>query len=157
MYKHSSYTVAEATKQMEHYCAYQDRCHQEVGRKLKEMHMIQMASDQIILHLLDHNFLNESRFAQSYARGKFRIKKWGRIRISQELKRRDISIYNITLALKEISEDEYLKSFNDLAQKRINQLDAEVDIQKKRKKFVDFLLYRGWESSLIWGKVRESF
>lgn len=157
MYYQPSYTVSEATKRMEHYCAYQDRCHQEVGRKLKEMNMIQEASNQIILHLLDHDFLNESRFAQSYVRGKFRIKKWGRIRISQELKRRNISTYNITLGLKEIPEDEYLTSFNDLALKRFNQLDTEVNIQKKRKKFVDYLLYRGWESSLTWGKVRELF
>lgn len=157
MYYQPSYTVSEATKRMEHYCAYQDRCHQEVGRKLKEMNMIQEASNQIILHLLDHDFLNESRFAQSYVRGKFRIKKWGRIRISLELKRRNISTYNITLGLKEIPEDEYLTSFNDLALKRFNQLDTEVNIQKKRKKFVDYLLYRGWESSLTWGKVRELF
>lgn len=157
MYYQPSYTVSEATKRMEHYCAYQDRCHQEVGRKLKDMNMIQEASNQIILHLLDNDFLNESRFAQSYVRGKFRIKKWGKIRISQELKRRNISTYNITLGLKEIPEDEYLTSFNDLALKRFNQLDTEVNIQKKRKKFVDYLLYRGWESSLTWGKVRELF
>ena len=157
MYKQQSYTVDEATKQLEHYCAYQDRCHQEVRQKLRDIRMIEAASDQIVLHLLEHNYLNEGRFAQSFARGKFRIKKWGKRRIQQELKRREISAYNITLALKEISNDDYISAFHDLAEKRFQQLQNEANIQKKRKKFVDYLQYRGWESELIWSKVKELF
>jgi regulatory protein len=71
------------------------------------MWMIPEAIDQIIFHLLQHNFLNETRFAEAFARGKFRVKKWGKTRIIRELKYREISQYNITLALKEIPEDEY--------------------------------------------------
>ena len=82
-----SYTLEEARKKLEYYCTYQERCHQEVTRKLREMKMIPEAIDQIIVHLIKENFLNETRFAQSFARGKFRIKKWGKQRISNELKK----------------------------------------------------------------------
>ena len=152
---HKTYTVKEATSRLESYCAYQERCHKEVQQKLKEMRMIPEAVDQIILHLLQHDFLNESRFSQAFARGKFNTKKWGKQRIIRELKFRAISKYNIDLALKEISESDYIDTFEILAQKRIEQLTSEKNLQKKRKKLADYLLYRGWESTLVYEKVRE--
>ena len=117
------------------------------------MGMIPAAVDQIILHLLEHNYLNETRFSQAFARGKFRTKKWGKNRIVRELKFRDISKYNITLALKEIPEEAYHSTFHELAEKRLRQLNSEENLQKKRKKMADYLLYRGWESHLVWEKI----
>ena len=140
---------------MEHYCAYQERCHKEVYQKLKEMRMIPEAVEQIIMHLLQHDFLNETRFAQAFTRGKFNAKKWGKQRIVRELKMRGISKYNIDLALKEISENDYLHTFQLLSQKRLEQLSLEKNLQKKRKKLADYLLYRGWESALVYDKIRE--
>ncbi len=119
------------------------------------MRMIPAAVDQIIDHLLRHDFLNETRFAQTFARGKFRAKKWGRNRIVRELKLRDISKFNIQIALKEIPDAEYYKTFEALAEKRLQQLASEKNLQKKRKKLADYLLYRGWESELVYGKVGE--
>ena len=150
-----SYTVEEATKRMERYCAYQERCHKEVHQKLYEMRMIPLAMDQIIDHLLRNNFLNETRFAQAFARGKFRVKKWGRKRIVNELKLREISKYNIQIALKEIPDSEYYNTFEALAEKRMQQLSSEKNLQKKRKKLADYLFYRGWESEMVYGKVNE--
>ena len=140
---------------MERYCTYQDRCHQEVERKLLEMRMIPEARDLIILHLLQGDYLNETRFAQSFARGKFKTKRWGKKRILQELKVRKISVFNQKIALKEIEENDYLDTFHTLAEKRWEQLDGERSVQKKKKKFADYLLYRGWESDLIWAKIKE--
>lgn len=150
-----TYTVDEAKARLEGYCAYQERCHKEIHQKLWDMKMIPEAQELIILHLLKHNFLNESRFAQAFARGKFNHKKWGKIRIIRELKFRDISKYNIDLGLKEIADEDYLQTFNELAEKRLLQLSSEKNLQKKRKKFADYLFYRGWESFLVWDKVRE--
>jgi regulatory protein len=99
--------------------------------------------------------LNETRFAQAFARGKFRTKKWGKSRIVRELKFREISQYNTTLALKEISEGDYFQTLDELSEKRMLQLGTEKNIQKKRKKFVDYLLYRGWETNLVYDKARE--
>ena len=76
--KKSTYTLEEAKRKMEKFCIYQDRCHSEIEKKIREMGMIQQASDVIQLHLMEHDFVNEERFARSFARGKFKIKKWGR-------------------------------------------------------------------------------
>jgi regulatory protein len=148
-----TYTVEEAKRRMERYCTYQERCHKEVRQKLREMFMIPEVADEIIHHLLQHKFLNESRFAQAFARGKFRTKKWGKQRIVRELKFRDISQYNIKLALKEIPDSAYFKTFHELAEKRFRSLTSEKDLQKKRKKLADYLRYRGWENELIYDKI----
>lgn len=156
MKTNKSFTVAEATSRLESYCVYQERCHNEVQQKLREMRMIPEAIDHIISHLLQHNFLNETRFSQAFARGKFNQKKWGKQRIVRELKFRDISKYNIDLALKEIPEEDYLTTFNTLAEKRFDQIsDLPAGRQEKRKKLANYLLYRGWESNLVYEKVRE--
>ncbi|MCX2680508.1 regulatory protein RecX [Galbibacter sp. EGI 63066] len=149
-----SYTVEEAKRKLENYCAYQERCHKDVVKKLKGMNMIPIAIDTIIAHLLEHNFLNEERFAKSYARGKFNIKKWGRRRIVMELKARNISKYNIQSALKEISDSDYYNTLDELAKKRASQI-TETNIYKKKKKLADYLLYRGWESHLVYEKIKE--
>jgi len=96
MYLNSkSYTVQQALNKLKKYCTYQDRCHKEVELKLKEMRIIIEASNQIIITLVQGNYLNEERFAISFVRGKFKIKKWGKQRLILELKRRNISKYLI--------------------------------------------------------------
>ena len=147
-------TVEEATRKLESYCAYQERCHKEVTKKLKEMRMIPEAIDHIIIHLIQENYLNEERFAQSFARGKFTIKKWGKNRIVNELKQRDIYIFNIKTALKEIDASVYLETLDILSKKRLSQL-TETNPQKRKKKLADYLLYRGWESNLVYQKIKE--
>ncbi|OZV71158.1 regulatory protein RecX [Winogradskyella aurantia] len=149
-----TYTVDEAQKKLEHYCAYQERCHKEVKSKLKEMRMIPEAIDTIMVHLIQHNYLNEERFAKTFVRGKFRIKKWGKNRLVRELKFREISTYSIDSALKEIDLDDYYKTLDDLVQKRIQQV-KEKNHYKKKKKVADYLLYRGWESHLVYEKLNE--
>lgn len=139
---------------MERYCAYQERCHKEVRDKLQQMRMIPEAVDHVLAHLIQNDFLNEQRFANSFVNGKFSIKKWGRNRILNELKRRDISPYTITNALKAIEQDEYLIVFNTLAQKKWQQL-TDSDLQKKKRKLANYLSYRGWENGLVFPKIEE--
>lgn len=149
-----TYTLDDATKKLEHYCAYQERCHQEVRHKLEAMRMIPEAIDLIIVHLLNHNFLNEERFTKAFVSGKFRIKKWGKNRLSYELKKKDIGKVNIQRALSEIKDSDYFETLHDLAEKKASTIN-ESNSFKKRKKLIDFLLYRGWESSLVYEKARE--
>ena len=150
----TTYTVDEAQKKLENYCAYQERCHKEVREKLKDMKMIPEAIDNIMVHLINHNFLNEERFAKAFVRGKFRIKKWGKNRLVRELKFKDISKYAIDVALKEIDEADYFETLDELTQKRIAQVN-EKNSYKKKKKVADYLLYRGWESHLVYQKLNE--
>ena len=153
MQQNKGLTVEEAQKKLEHYCAYQERCHQEVVRKLRDMGMIHQAIDIIISHLITENYLNETRFSQRYASGKFRIKKWGKQRITRELKARNISPFNIKLALKEIPADEYHQTLEDLAQK-FWQNNVKHNKSVRKKKVIDALRYRGWEAELIYETLR---
>jgi regulatory protein len=137
------YSIKEAIQKAEHFCAYQERCHEEVVSKLWSMKLISSEIDEVIVHLISQNFLNESRFACSFARGKHRIKHWGKIRITNELKMRNINQTLINIALKEITSEEYLDSIR------------ETNTLKKRKKFCDYMLRRGFESNLIYDKVKE--
>ncbi|MGB5378471.1 regulatory protein RecX, partial [Muriicola sp.] len=147
-----SYPLEEAKRKLEYFCAYQDRCHQEVLLKLKHMHMIPDAIDHIMGHLIQLDYLNEERFSRNYARGKFNHKHWGRIRITQELRKRNISAINIKIALREIDDTTYLSSLESLAVKKLGQLQGkEKEVQKR--KLADYLLYRGWESSLVYEQV----
>ncbi|AOW08929.1 regulatory protein RecX [Flavobacterium gilvum] len=148
------YSLKEAKLKIEHFCAYQERCHEEVVSKLWSMKLNQNEIDEIIVHLIEQNFLNESRFACSFARGKHRMKHWGKIRIVNELKMRNINQTQINLALKEIEPEEYIATFEDLAERNWNSI-TETNTLKKRKKFCDYMLRRGFESNLIYDKVKE--
>lgn len=148
------FSIEEIKRKLERYCVYQDRCHKEIEKKLKEFTLIEEAKNQILLHLLEHDFLNEERFSKSFARGKFNIKKWGKLRIVRELKLRDISAYNIKTALKEIDQEVYLKTVFEIAQKR-NDLLREEDFYKRKKKLSDFLIRKGYEYDLISETINE--
>lgn len=145
-----TYTLEEALARMEHYCAYRERCHREVVEKLREMRMIPQAIDAIVVRLIDENFLNESRFASAFVNGKFNQKGWGKMRLRRELKQRDISDYLIRQALSGIADDVYQDRFEYLAQKRWHALKGEGEILRRKKKFVDYFMYRGWETDRIY-------
>ena len=147
-------TPIEIKKKLEYYCSYQDRCHQEVQEKLRPYFLSTEEKDSIIVHLIQENYLNEERFARSFARGKHRIKSWGKIRIINELKQRQISAPNIKCALTEISADEYQQTLEKLSERHWDSI-RESNVQKKRKKFCDFLLRKGWESNLVYEKLKE--
>lgn len=151
-----TYTVEEALAKLQRYCAYQDRCHKEVAQKLKDMQMIPQASEQIITTLIEENFLNEERFAMAFVRGKFKIKKWGRRRLISELKQRNISKFLVNQAIGQISDAEYKTTFEALAHKKANSLKG-GSVLKKKKKLADYLLYRGWESHLVYEKINQLF
>lgn len=141
---------------MERYCSYQERCHKEVIQKLRDMRMIPEAIDHIVVKLMHDNFLNEERFAKAFVSGKFRIKKWGKHRLTRELRQKDIGKTLINMALQTISDAEYLETFHELAERKAETI-RETNILKKKKKLADYLFYRGWESHLIYDKVNEVF
>lgn len=148
------FSLKEALQKIEYFCSYQERYHEEVVAKLHTMKMDQEEIDTIMVHLITSNFLNEERYACSFVRGKHRIKHWGIIRITNELKSKKITKSLINRALKEITPEEYLETFHTLAQRQWESI-KETNVLKKRKKFCDYLLRRGFESSLVYDKVKE--
>ena len=147
-------TQPEAQLKLEYYCSYQERCHQEVVQKSYDLGMRSNEIDAIVVHLLQHNFLNEERFARSFARGKHRIKLWGKIRIVNELKQRHISAPNIKCALTEIDEAEYQNTLDALAERHWDTI-RETNAQKKKERFCDYLLRKCWEGNLVYEKLKE--
>ncbi len=149
-----SFTVDEIKKKLEYYCAYQERCHIEVEQKIREYNLIPEAREYILLSLIKDNFLNEERFAKSFVRGKFRIKHWGKKRIIKELKHKDISDYNIKKSLEEINQQEYLQKIYTIAKKK-NNISKETDINIRKKKLINFLILKGYETELIYKTINE--
>lgn len=150
----TSLTTNEIISKLEYYCSYQDRCYKEVEQKLRSFTLLSELKEQIIVHLIEHKYVDEERFAKSFARGKHNYKGWGKIRIVQELKFREISKRNIDLALLELPNEVYLENFHQLAEKNWETI-KERKGQKKNKKFVDFLLRKGYETNLIFEKLKQ--
>ena len=149
-----THTVQQIQGKLEYYCAYQERCYKEVEEKLYSFKISPSEKEQILIYLIENNFINEERFAQSFVRGKHNYKFWGKIRIVNELKFRNISSKIIEIALKEIPETTYLENFHSLAEKNWKAITAPKG-QKRSKKFVDFLLRKGYEANLIYEKLNE--
>ena len=147
-----THSVSEALNKLRRYCAYQERCHIEVKDKLQNMGMIAEAIDQIIGTLVSENYLNETRFAQQFARGKFAIKHWGNMRITRELKARAVSAYDIKKALATIEPEAYAQKIKELSTKRWEQLDGQKP-QVRKQKLYQYLAYRGWETDLIYQQI----
>ncbi len=143
----------EALQKLRNFCAYQERCHKEVVQKLGEMGMMDAAVNQIVVSLISDNFLNEERFAFSYARGKFSQKHYGKVRIQRELKLRDIHPKLIQKALDQIDSTDFDDAFEILADKKWESLKNENALVKK-KKFFDYMVYRGWETERVYDKLR---
>lgn len=139
---------------LQRYCAYQERCHQEVRAKLLDMEIYGEALEAILAELIAEDFLNEERFARSYARGKFRMKHWGRRRIARELKKRAISDYCVARALAEIPEAAYRQTLEKLLRRKAEG-NGEADAFRLRGKMAQYAIRRGYEPELVWEVVME--
>ncbi|AFC24953.1 regulatory protein RecX [Saprospira grandis] len=147
-----SYEAALA--KLQSFCAYQERCHQEVRKKLMDLGVYGERLDEIVADLIEDNFLNEERFAHAFAGGKFRVKSWGRLRIQRELKAKNVSAYCIRKALKnELPEEEYFPKLLELLRKK-NRLINKGDYYSRSKKLAQYAQYRGYESHLIWEAIK---
>lgn len=149
-----SLTPSQALEKLKHYCAYQDRCHAEVKQKLKQLGVWGNDADEIIATLITENYLNEERYACSFARGKFRMKQWGRKKIVSALKSKNISAYCIKKAMKEIEEDEYKQTLKHLAKQKYLSLKNEQYLRRKYKT-LQYLINKGYEPDLVWEALKE--
>ena len=152
--KNENFTINEIEQKLKRYCSYQDRCHSEVEKKLKEFDLIEEAKNKILFNLINENYLNESRFSENFVRGKFKIKNWGKIKIVQELKSRNISDLNIKRGLMEIDEVEYKNKLENIFNKKLSSLGNQ-SVTNKKKKIFSYLSYRGWETNLIYEKINQ--
>ena len=132
---------------IEHYCAYQERCHYDVKNKLNKLGIFGDQLDEYICYLIDENYLSETRYSEAFVRGKYNNNNWGRIKIKMELNSKNISEWNINNALKQINEEDYEKKLFKICEKQMQNID---DNQYKfKKKKIRRQTQKGWEMDLI--------
>ena len=154
--KKKALTPAEALAKIYRYCAYQERSHHEVKKRLFDYGLHTDEVDQILSKLITDGFVNEERFAKAFAGGKFRIKKWGRIKIEQELNALGLSRNCISKGMKEIVDDDYQKTLRQLLEKK-NNLITEPDSFVRKDKLSKYAIGRGYEPDLVWRLIKEIF
>lgn len=142
-------TKDQALQQAKHFCSYRERCHSEVVDKLYGLGVWKQAHDEILAILIQENYLNEERFAKSFAGGHFRQKKWGRIKIKRALQQKKVSPYCIKIGLNEIEEEQYLAVLEKLVTEKWVSLQGEKNRFIKLRKTTDFALQKGYEPQLI--------
>ncbi|UII34451.1 RecX family transcriptional regulator [Fulvivirga ulvae] len=147
-------TVKEAKLKAADYCAYQERTQQQVRDKLFDLGLSNDEVEDVLTDLITEGFINEERFAISYAGGKFRMKKWGRVKIAHHLKALKISDYCINRALAEIDEDDYRTGLKLLLEKKRVTVSGENQFVIG-KKLAAFLIQKGYEPELVWDLIRE--
>jgi regulatory protein len=140
-------TVEQALQKLRHYCGYQERCHSEVEGKLYSLGVRKNEHDAITATLIEEGYLNEERFAIAFAGGKFRMKQWGRIKITDALKQKQVSDYSIRKALEQIKEEDYRVVLKTLAEEKYELLKQEQWLVRK-KKTMDYLMQHGYEAEL---------
>ncbi len=146
--------IEQALQKLRHYCSYQERSHFEVKEKLYSFGLYKSEVEACISKLIEDDYLNEERFAIAYARGKFRMKGWGKNKIVQSLKQKGISPYCIQKATKEISGENYAGTLNKAAGTKWKTLSSEKNIFIKMKKTQNYLMQKGFEFDLIQEEIK---
>lgn len=154
MQKNKTYNIKEAIEKIKHYCAIQDRCQWETERKLKEYGLDDDVIDSIIGDLILEKYVDEQRFAESFCRGKFRIKRWGKVKIKNELKNRNISENCINIGMSQIDETEYINNLEKFYKKKRDSLKDKNHFTRKGK-IAKHLQQKGFESNLIWDLINK--
>lgn len=142
-------TKEQALQKLKHYCAYQERCHQEVRDKAYTFGLHKKEVEECISGLIEEDYLNEERFAIQYAGGRFRMKHWGRVKIRHGLQQHQVSDYCIKKALKQIDNNDYRQALYKLAERKLESLQEENNPFVKKQKLYDYLMQKGFESDLI--------
>lgn len=148
------YDKKSAKLKIEQYCAYQERSQQEVRDKLYDMGLHQKEVEELISDLITNNFLNEERFSITYARGKFRMKQWGKIKIKQHLKLKKVSDYCIKKAIALLPEKEYIETIQKIIEKKSREL-KEKDAYILKNKIARHLASKGFEQDIVWDLLKE--
>ena len=146
--------IDKSRQKIRQFCSYQERSHQEVKEKLYSFGLYKEDVESLLSEMIEENYLNEERYAIAFAGGKFRIKKWGRVKIRYELKQKRISEYCTRLGLAAIDENEYLKTLHSLFEQKRASVKSEKNIFVKKQKIQSFLMQRGFEPQLISGLLQ---
>jgi len=156
MQKKRVYTIIEVNKNIRYYCSLQERCRWDVKQKLLVWGVLNNLIPNIIMKLMDEDYINEERYARAFCRGKFRIKRWGRKKIEFELKKKCLSDDHINIGMEEIGSNEYLEELERQIDKK-NNLIKEKSFFNKRNILANYLIDRGFEFQLVWDSINRIY
>ena len=143
-------------KKLVRYCLLQERCFLELKNKMNLMQINNKDQEKMLKNLITNDYINEERFSRSLARGKFKKNNWGKIKITYQLKKKNISNENINKGLKEIDEKEYNKTIDKLIEKKKKEIKSKTIFEKKGK-ISTFLIQKGFEREIVWEKINKSY
>jgi len=150
----SKYDIKILIEQLKNYCAIQERCSSDIVTKMKTWRITNENQNKILDILIKEDFINDKRYSKSFCRGKFRIKKWGKVKIANELKRKKINPSTITSSLNEIKDIDYNTALDTQFNKKKQSIKSS-NYYDKKKKIANYLIGKGYESNLVWEKLRE--
>jgi regulatory protein len=131
-----------------------EHCESEVREKLLIWGGTSEETDEIIAYLIEERYIDNQRYANSYAKDKFRFNHWGKYKISMMLRSKDIESEFIEEALGQIDDEEYLEKLQQILKDKLRSLKYSSEYEKKGKLF-KFAQSRGFESGAI-SKVIDS-
>ena len=134
---------------MQNYCSYQERSFFDVKNKLISWNVQEKIMDKIISKLVDQDYLNEERYAKAFTGGKFRINKWGKNKIINELHKKQIPDIYIQIGINEIDDNEYFNTLKEIISKK----DANLKIanqEKRMQKLANYAISKGYDRGIVW-------
>ena len=148
------FDITNVVEKLKKYCSKQDKCQWDVIKKMKQEGIDKKTQNKILKILNQQDYIDEERYAKSFCRGKFRIKKWGKIKIINELKKKNILHLYISKGLQEINDTEYMEELNIQYLKKKNNINEKNEFIKN-KKIASYLINKGYESNFVWDKIRQ--
>lgn len=139
---------------MAKYCAYQERCVKDVTEKLKTFELTQREKDEILDYLIDNRFVNNTRFAQAFVKGKINQSGWGLNKIRFHLMQKGIDKEIIDEALQTYDEEAYRQRLIDVLKIKAKTVNAENDFERNRK-LAAYAMQKGFEANLVWEVIKE--
>ena len=140
---------------MQNYCSYQERSFFDVKTKLISWNVQEKIMDKIISKLVDQDYLNEERYAKAFTGGKFRINKWGKNKIINELHKKQIPDIYIQIGINEIDDNEYFNTLKEIISKK----DANLKIanqEKRMQKLANYAISRGYDRGIVWKVLNQT-
>lgn len=148
-------SISEAKSRICYFCAYQERSQKQVREKLYEYRLFSDEVEELIAYLIEEKYINEQRFAEIFAGGKFRHKQWGRRKILMGLRQHNISEPCIALGMAAISEEDYIDTIYDLIEKKTRVVKTK-DSLKRNQKIATYIIGKGFETSLVWECIKKN-
>ena len=137
------YTEQEYKSKAEAYCSSAEHCTSEVKQKLKLWGASEEQVHAIVAFLTHERFIDDMRYSRAFVRDKYRFAKWGRMKIVQSLKQKNISSECIAQALSAIDEDEYKQGLKDLLRQKRKSVSGKNQYERNAK-LIRFAVGKGF-------------